>query len=158
MNRIIMKKKQSQWRKLWISIVLLVVAIILSIVWMPLGILYTIWMIIHRFFVPTSYSCAEKTIGYLANTIQSIALWIDQIGNVVWRDLFNRILIQEDWHKFWNVHETISCVLGHNQRDKTLSKLWEKLANLLDKIEKDHCKNAIIYIVKDKQWHKGSEH
>ena len=148
MNRIIMKKKQSQWRKLWISIVLLVVAIILSIVWMPLGILYTIWMIIHRFFVPTSYSCAEKTIGYLANTIQSIALWIDQIGNVVWRDLFNRILITEGGHQFGNVHETISSVLWHNQITDTLTDLWKWLANLLDKIEKDHCKNAIIYITK----------
>ena len=145
-----MKKKQSQRKKLIISIGLLLVAIILSIIWMPLGILYTIGMIIHRAIVPSSYSCIEKTVWYIANSIQSIALWIDQIWNVVGRDLFNRILIQEDWHKFWNVHETISCVLGHNQRDKTLSKLWEKLANLLDKIEKDHCKKAIIYIVKDK--------
>ena len=62
--------------------------------------------------------------------------------------MFNRILITEEGHQFGNVHETISCVLGHNQRDKTLTKAWKWLADLLDKIEKDHCKNAIIYITK----------
>jgi hypothetical protein len=75
-------------------------------------------------------------------------LGIDQIWNVVGRDLFNAILVTKGWHKFWNVHETISCVLWHNQVTNTLTDTWKRLANLLDKIEKDHCKNAIIYINK----------
>jgi len=60
---------------------------------MPIGILYTIGAIIDRMIHPKGRNSLEKTVGYLANTIQSIALGIDQIGNVIGRDLFNRILI-----------------------------------------------------------------
>lgn len=148
MNRIMMKRRQSQWKKLMISIVLFVVAVILSIVLYPIWIIYTLRKIIDRIIFPTFNNAWKKTVWYLANTIMSIALWIDQIGNVVGRDLFNKILITKWGHKFWNVHETISCVLWHNQITNTLTDLWEWLANLLDKIEKNHCKNAIIYINK----------
>ena len=145
MNKILMKKKQSQWKKLLISIVLFCVAVILSVVLYPIWIIYTLRKIIDRIIFPTCNSSYKKAIWYLANTIKSLALGIDQLGNVVGRDLFNKILITEWWYKFWNVHETISSVLWHNQTTNTLTGLWKWLANLLDKIEKDHCKKSIIY-------------
>jgi hypothetical protein len=145
MNKILMKKKQNQWKKLLISIVLLCVAVILSVILYPVWIIYTLWMIIDRIIFPRTNNAVEKSVWYLANTIKSIALWIDQIGNVIGRDLFNKILITRWWYKFGRVQETISSVLWHNQITWTLTSTGERLANLLDKIEKDHCKKAIIY-------------
>ena len=143
-----MKKKQNQWKKLLISLVLLWVAIILSVVLLPVWIIYTLWMILDRVFNPTSNSSWKKAIGYLASTIRSVAVGIDQIWNVICRDLFNNILITWNGHKFWNVQETISSVLWHNQIDWTLSKTWKRVVKMLDKIEKDHCKKSIIYFNK----------
>lgn len=145
MNKILIKKKQNQWKKLLISLVLLVVAMILSVILYPVWIIYTLYMIVYRVFIPSSHTSIEKAVWYLANTIKSIALWIDQIGNVVGRDFFNQVLITPNWYKFGNVQETISSVLWHNQIDWTLTSTGEWLANLLDKIEKDHCKKSIIY-------------
>ena len=134
-----------QLKKLLISLVLFLVAVILSVVLMPVWIIYTLWMIIHRIFIPDKHSSIEKAIWYLANTIRSVAVGIDQIWNVIGRDLFNKILITEKWYKFWNVQETISSVLWHNEKDRTLTKLGWWLVGVLDKIEKDHCKKSIIY-------------
>jgi len=74
---------------------------------------------------------------------------MDQLGNSVCRDLFNDILIQKWWHRFGDVRETISSVLWKNERIWTLTKTGEWLVKVLDKIEKDHCKKSIIYIIKD---------
>lgn len=147
-NRILMKKKPNQLKKLLISLVLLVVAVILSVVLMPVWIIYTLWRILHRIFFPDKHNSIQKAIGYLANTIRSVAVGIDQIWNVIGRDLFNKILIKENGYKFWNVQETISSVLWHNEKDRTLTKLWWWLVGVLDKIEKDHCKKSIIYFIK----------
>lgn len=147
-NKIAMKKRPNQWKKLLISLILLLVAVVLSAVMYPIWILYTLRKIIDRMIFPTCNNAGRKAVWYIANTIKSVALGIDQIWNVIGRDLFNAILVTEGWHKFWNVHETISCVLWHNQITNTLTDTWKRLANLLDKIEKDHCKNAIIYINK----------
>merc|ERR1711990_842113 len=46
---------------------------------------------------------------------------IDVFANVVGSDLFNAIFITNGGYKFGNPKETISSVLGKNQRDKTLS-------------------------------------
>ena len=140
-----MKKKQKQSKKLLISLVLLWVAIILSVVLYSVWIIYTLCMIFNRIFIPDRHNYLEKAIGYLANTIRSVAVGIDQIWNVIWRDLFNRILIKKNGYKFWNVQETISSVLWHNEKDRTLTELGWRLVKVLDKIEKDHCKKSIIY-------------
>lgn len=145
MNKILMKKKHSQRKKLAISIVLLVVAVILSVILLPVWIIYTLWMIIDRIIFPTTNNALQKSVGYLANTIRGVAVGIDQIWNVVCRDLFNKILITDGWYKFWKPQETISSVLWHNQITGTLTHTWKRLVKLLDKIEKDHCKKSIIY-------------
>lgn len=72
-----------------------------------------------------------------------MAVGLDQIGNAVCRDLFNRLLIEKDGYKFGKVNETISSVLGKNERDGTLSLGGLLLVILLDTIDKGHCKNSI---------------
>lgn len=71
------------------------------------------------------------------------AISLDQLGNVVCQHLFNLILIKKNGIRFGNPDETISSVLGKNNRDKTLTKLGQFFANLLNKLDKGHTDNAI---------------
>ena len=68
---------------------------------------------------------------------------IDVFANVVGSDLFNAIFIVDQGYKFVNPKETISSVLGKNQRDKTLSLAGDGLRRILDLIDENHCLNSI---------------
>jgi hypothetical protein len=68
---------------------------------------------------------------------------IDVFANVVGADLFNAIFITNGGYKFGNPKETISSVLGKNQRDKTLSLAGDLLRWILDLIDDNHCLNSI---------------
>lgn len=77
----------------------------------------------------------------------SIATSIDASGNVVCKDLFNLILKQKGGCEFGNRKETISSVLGKNQRDGTLTGIGKGVAFVLDKIDTDHCFKSIDSLV-----------
>ena len=131
-------------RKLIKSLVLFLIAGALSIVLLPLGIIWTAGEILVRIFSSSEKKSAfTKSIWFLTATLHSLALGLDQIGNAVCRDMFNRLLIEEDGYKFGKVQETISSVLGKNERDWTLSLGGLLLVILLDVIDKDHCENSI---------------
>jgi len=68
---------------------------------------------------------------------------IDVFANVVGSDLFNAIFIVDKGYKFGNPKETISSVLGKNQRDKTLSLAGGLLRWILDLIDDNHCIKSI---------------
>ena len=68
---------------------------------------------------------------------------IDVFANVIGSDLFNAIFIVDQGYKFGNPKETISSVLGKNQRDKTLSLAGDGLRRILDLIDENHCLNSI---------------
>jgi len=68
---------------------------------------------------------------------------IDQFGNVVGAELFNDVLIKQGGYRFGNPDETISSVIGKNYIANTLTFTGRCLRYVLDKIEKDHCVNAI---------------
>ena len=68
---------------------------------------------------------------------------IDVFANVVGSDLFNAIFIVDQGYKFGNPKETISSVLGKNQRDKTLSLAGNLLRWILDLIDDNHCIKSI---------------
>ncbi len=138
------------------SLILLIVALALALVLLPLGLLWTIIEIVVRFlyfcllglgFLKPRWKNGAGTKGlwYLSSIIRSIAIWIDQIGNSVCRDLFNRCLITSSWYKFGKVQETISSVLGKNQETWTLTCLWVIIVKLLDTLDKNHCKDSIQY-------------
>lgn len=133
-------------RNLLHSLILLIVALALAVVLLPLGLLRTIGEIWFRFFIPSGKnSPSKKGLWYLWGIFRSVAIGIDQIGNSVCRDLFNRCLITTDWYKFGKVQETISSVLGKNQETWTLTCLWAIIVKLLDTLDKDHCKDSIQY-------------
>lgn len=74
---------------------------------------------------------------------RSTAVNIDRFGNREFRALFNKVLIKENGYRFGDIRETISSVLGKNQRDKTLSKTGKVLVWALDLIDKNHCEKSI---------------
>lgn len=82
----------------------------------------------------------NKETGYFRST----AVNIDRFGNREFRALFNQVLITEPGYQFGDIRETISSVLGKNERDGTLSKNGKILVFILDKLDKDHCKKSIM--------------
>ena len=131
-------------KKLLHSLALLLVALTLALVLLPLGLLWTIGEIWFRFFVPSGNSASKKGLWYLGGIFRSVAIWIDQIGNSVCRDLFNRCLITSAGYKFGKVQETISSVLGKNQETWTLTLVGRAVVWVLDQLDKDHCRESII--------------
>lgn len=80
-----------------------------------------------------------KKKGYFKDS----AITLDRYGNREFRTLFNKWFIKQYGYKFGNINETISSVLGKNERDKTLSKSGKILVWILDKIDKNHAKKSI---------------
>ena len=82
--------------------------------------------------------------GILNDYFFKMAISLDQFGNVALQKTFNFILIKRNAKdKFGNPDETISSVLGKNQKKATLSYLGRRLVALLDAIEKDHSLKSI---------------
>jgi hypothetical protein len=70
------------------------------------------------------------------------ALAKDKFGNVLIKYPGNRLLIKIGGYQFGNHKETISKVLGINKREKTLSLLGKLIANILNKLDKNHVEDA----------------
>ena len=144
--------KRKRMKKLIKSLVLFWVAGILSVILLPLGIIWTMGEIIVRIFTSEQKKSAlAKSIWFLTATLHSLALGLDQIGNAVCRDMFNRLLIEEDGYKFGKVQETISSVLGKNQLLDKLSLTGRALVVLLELFEEEHCIKSIIYFPNEKK-------
>ena len=78
--------------------------------------------------------------GYFKDT----AINLDRFGNREFRFSLNKYLIIEgSINKFGDIRETISSVLGKNQRDNTLTKLGIVICCILDALDKEHCKKSI---------------
>ena len=82
-----------------------------------------------------------NTKGYFRSTALSIDIW----GNREFRTLWNSRLIIEGGYQFGREGETISSALGKNKLMGTLTKEGNKLANLLDKIDTNHCIKSMKY-------------
>lgn len=114
--------------------VLFIVAILLFIIFAPIGFVYSIidWLI-----------DPSKLWRKARSLFVWIAISIDQLWNVVCWRLFNDILIKKRWYKFWDEDETISSVIGKNKIKSSLTFLWKLLYKILNTLEKDHSENAI---------------
>ena len=144
--------RRKRMRKLIKSLVLFLIAGALSVILLPLGIIWTVGEILVRIFSSSQKKSAfSKSIWFLTATLHSLALWLDQIGNAVCRDMFNRLLIEEGGYKFGKVQETISSVLGKNQLLDKLSLTGRALVVLLELFEEDHCLKSIIYFPSEKK-------
>ena len=108
--------------------ILLITAIAISVIILPIGFSYQI--------ISSLFRAVNE---YLFKVSKSI----DQLGNVVCRDLFNDTLIKKGGYRFGNEDKTISHVLGMNEITNTLSVAGKILAWILNTIDKDHNKKAI---------------
>lgn len=70
------------------------------------------------------------------------AIDIDRFGNRNFRTLLN-LTLQKNGVEFGDERETISSVLGKNQRDKTLTRAGRVLCWILDTLDPNHCENSI---------------
>lgn len=115
---------------------LAIVALFLSAILFPLGLLLTFFVNLYK----RRWSFSFKR---LDQQFLSIATSIDASGNVVCKDLFNLILKKKGGVEFGNRKETISSVLGKNKRDGTLTRTGKAVAFILDKIDQNHCLKSI---------------
>jgi len=115
------------------NFILFLIAFLLVAVITPFGFISTLLK---------SVLMGNRTI--LNDYFYSLALSLDQFGNVSMAGLFDFILISKlSKNKFGNPDETISSVLGKNQNQNTLVYLGRRLVALLDAIEKDHSLKSI---------------
>ena len=120
--------------------ILAIVSLFLAILLFPLGLLITFFINLYKRQWRFSFRRLDKQ-------FLSIATSIDASGNVVCKDLFNLILIKKGGYEFGKRKETISSVLGKNQRDDTLTNTGNVLAFILDKIDSNHCLKSIDIVV-----------
>lgn len=119
---------------------LAIIALIMAFILFPVGLMITFFVNLYRRRWKFSFS-------RLDDQFLSIATSIDTSGNVVCKDLFNVALKQKKGYEFGKRKETISSVLGKNQRDKTLTFMGKAIAFILDKIDKNHCAKSIDDLV-----------
>jgi 8-oxo-dGTP diphosphatase len=105
--------------------VLLLVAIVLSVILFPIGLIYSL-------FRPNKQEQAYR-----------IAYAIDQLGNVVMADAFNKWLISDNGIPFGNPDETVSSCLGKNKRAGTLTKSGIFLDKILEWLDNGHSIKSI---------------
>ena len=115
------------------SLFLILLAIVIFLLLLIPGIL---WQII-------SFFNKKETSTYLNDVAFSIAQCIDQLGNVVFQELFNDILITNNGYKFGSSFHTISFVIGMNKSLNTLTRTGLVLYNILNKIQPNHCEIAV---------------
>lgn len=111
------------------GIILFITSLILGIPLMTIGFIYGI---------------LKALFGYCSSILILCAIGVDRLGNVVCGELFNDILItrNENSHKFGNMNETVSRVLGLNKRTNTLTKFGRGIANILNWIHPNHVELA----------------
>ena len=119
-----------------LSIVLVIVAIVLFasllLLAIPWGIVASLWK--RKF---------KNGLNELSVWFYAWAISIDQLGNVVCKELFNDTLILHTGIPFGNPDETISSVLGKNKKANTLSKGGKGLDWILNKLDPNHSINSI---------------
>ena len=110
-----------------IGYVLFFVAVVVGAILYPIGIIY---------------GAGKMAVLYLGAILKTFAVGISQFGNVACSELFNDTLIKKGGVRFGNPDNTISKVLGLNKKEGTLTKAGLFVANILNKIDKNHVENA----------------
>ena len=123
-------------KNILLAIILLIVAIFLFGVLLIPAIL---WGIVASFWKRKFKNGTNE----IAKWFYAWALSIDQLGNVVCKELFNDALITPSGIEFGNPDETISSVLGKNKLNNSLTWLGKSLDWILNKLDPNHSINSI---------------
>lgn len=111
------------------KLLLLIIALALKAILSPLLLLYGIIRSITKW--EFMQWCLE------------ISLSIDRMGNTFGKYLWNDLL----GLGFGNSKETISSRLGKNEMFGLLKPIGKMLAKVLNRLDKDHCKDSIDFII-----------
>ncbi len=87
----------------------------------------------------------------LSKYFLEIAASFDQLGNAVFGGFLQWFFVSKtatSFYEFGDKDETVSEVLGWNQQLNALSKTGIIIVNLLDWLDKDHCKRAMYVGIK----------
>jgi hypothetical protein len=118
--------------------VLLIIARILSWILFPIGWMYSL----------ITFRLKLSRLNEYAFTI---ALSLDQLGNVVLANIMNDFLIKSEGYKFGNPDDTISAVIGVNKLKGTLSPAGKAISYILNKVDNNHVekasKNIILFLI-----------
>jgi hypothetical protein len=112
-----------------LGFILLIISILLSAILLPVGWLYSLFTL-------------RLSIKRLGAYFKTIAISIDQLGNVVLSNLLNDVLIDKNGYQFGDEDETISKVLGVNKANNTLLKTGKIVSSILNRIDKNHVEKA----------------
>lgn len=115
-------------KKLANSIILLLVAVILFAFFVPLSILYSLFL-------------APWQLSYLTAIVLRIAVAIDQLANVVCAGLFNHMLVR-GCKPFGLEDDTISEVLATHQ--DCLTPIGKAIVWILEKVDRGHLIKALV--------------
>jgi len=119
-----------------IGSLLFLISIILLVVTGPFGFVYGLF-----------HSLFTKGFKGFGEYLLKIAISIDQLGNVLLQHLLNVLWINKAGYKFGNRDETISSVLGRNNKLKTLTGFGKAIDRFLDAIDPNHSLNSIDYYI-----------
>jgi 8-oxo-dGTP diphosphatase len=111
------------------GLILLIIAILLSWILFPLGWFYSLITLRLKWSRLNDYAL-------------SIAISLDQMGNVVLSNVMNDLLIEKGGYRFGNPDDTISAVLGFNKKIGMLKKGGKLLSSLLNKLDANHVEKA----------------
>lgn len=108
--------------------ILFIISFILSLILMPTSFIYTILRSIKH--------------GGLNKYFYDCAFSIDQSGNVICQHLLNDLMVKPDGERHGDPDKTISHVTGKNKLKNKQYKIGKFIANILNKIDKDHVEKA----------------
>lgn len=118
------------------GIIILIVATVLSIIFMPIGFVYSMIVLLWR---NGPVAAWHKINQYLF----IMAVSLDQLGNASMQELFNDILLLPGAYRFGNPDMTLSAVFGKNKQLGKLNKLGLAIAWILNKIDPNHTEKAV---------------
>lgn len=118
--------------------ILLIIAKVLSWILFPIGWMYSL----------ITFRLKLSRLNEYAFTI---ALSLDQLGNVVLANIMNDFLIKSEGYKFGNPDDTISAVIGVNKLKGTLLPAGKAISYILNKVDNNHVekasKNIILFLI-----------
>lgn len=109
---------------------------VVGLLLIPIGMLFSF----TRAFLTVQWNPLPKFWVY----VKSLGVALSQLLNATCSELFNDILITRDGMAFGNPEYTTSATLGANQQEDTLKPLGKAFVWVLDKVDPNHCIDAIV--------------
>ena len=104
---------------------------------------YLLFLGIFYAIVVSIFSCRENNEPMFSKYLWNLSLSIDQTLNVCLQFVLNDLMRFSQGDNFGNTDESISGVIGKNQRKETLTRFGKGVNWFLNKLEKDHSIKAI---------------